>query len=395
MPGGISNQFANPSYFAQNPTHAVQNGSISESRLDDMAVRVLTPYFNLKQSNLPPIDPSSVPLNISGPYWPEDEWVSTYNIGGSSDRDVRGNHAELIRELGAAGAVLLKNVNGTLPLAAPKTIGVFGNDAGEMTNGFDTVDTGDYEYGTLPVGGGSGSGRFTYVVTPLEAIKARAREDGALVQFVLNNTQIASKVELFGAYGIYPILEVCLVFLKTWATEGYDRTTLLPDWDGASVVEAIASGCPNTIVITHSGGVNSLPFASNPNVTAIIAAHFPGQESGNSIVDILYGDVNPSGKLPYTIARNDTDYNAPLVNSTALLASSDPNAWQADFTEGLLIGYRHFDAHNITPLYEFGYGLSYTTFDISHIQIQPLHAGFKIAQLPPSNKKATGGNPAL
>lgn len=141
---------------------------------------------------------------------------------------------------------------------------------------------------------------------------------------------------------IYPTPpDVCLVFLKTWATEGLDRESLLVDWNGTAVVEAVAAGCPNTVVITDSSGINILPFASNPNVTAILAAHYPGQEVGNSIVDVLWGEVNPSGKLPYTVAFEADDYSfAPIANSTALLLTEDDDAWQSDFEERLLIDYR-------------------------------------------------------
>jgi len=69
-----------------------------------------------------------------------------------------------------------------------------------------------------------------------------------------------------------------------------------------------------------------LPFASNPNVTAILAAYMPGQETGNSIVDVLWGDVNPSGRLPYTIANSEGDYEKNIVNSIAFLTTTDPNA---------------------------------------------------------------------
>lgn len=84
-----------------------------------------------------------------------------------------------------------------------------------------------------------------------------------------------------------------------------------------------------------------MPWANNPNVTGIIAAHLPGEQAGNSIVDVLWGDVNPSGHLPYTIAKHADDYDfAMLTNSTELLETNDPHAWQADFTEGLLTDYR-------------------------------------------------------
>ncbi len=135
-----------------------------------------------------------------------------------------------------------------------------------------------------------------------------------------------------------------------------------------------------------------MPWANNPNVTAILAAHYPGEESGNSIVDILWGDVNPSGRLPYTIPKSEADYDIPIVNLTNV---TDPNAWQSLFTEGLLIDYRHFDAKNITPLYEFGFGLSYSTFDIT----SPLSV-LSLIQSPsefpnPSLANAPGGNPDL
>lgn len=100
-------------------------------------------------------------------------------------------------------------------------------------------------------------------------------------------------------------------------------------------------------MITHSSGINILPFVDNPNVTAILAAHYPGQEVGNSIVDLLWGDVVPSGHLPYTIAYDASDYAfADITNSSALATTTDPNAWQSDFEERLLIDYRHFDYFN-------------------------------------------------
>lgn len=86
----------------------------------------------------------------------------------------------------------------------------------------------------------------------------------------------------------------------------------------------------------------------------------PGQESGNGLVDILYGSTSPSGKLPFTIAKSASDYGA------AVSATDDP------YSEGLFIDYRHFDQKAITPRYEFGFGLSYTTFDYSNLTVSPL-----------------------
>ena len=94
---------------------------------------------------------------------------------------------------------MLKNVDNALPLKAPKNIGVYGNDAGDLTNGLYSAGLGggDYEFGVLASGGGSGTGRLTYVVPPLDAIKRRAEQDDALVQYVLNNTIIIADGSLY------------------------------------------------------------------------------------------------------------------------------------------------------------------------------------------------------
>jgi beta-glucosidase len=271
----------------------------------------------------------------------------------------------LIRDLGAAGTVLLKNTNSTLPLKNPMTIGVFGNDAADFTTG--EYPQNDYDIGTLPVGGGSGTGRFTYVVSPLEAIKTRGRSYGGLVQYATDNEAIVNG----GLSALAPMpLDVCIVFLKSWASEGEDRTTLIAEWNSTAVVNSTATVCSNTVVVLHGAAPNTLPWRNNPNVTAILVAHMPGQETGNSIADILWGDVDPSGRLPYTIASDEGDYAKNLANSSELQTTSDPNAWQADFVEGNLIDYKEFDAKNMTVAYEFGYGLSYATYNVSDLDIQ-------------------------
>ncbi|KAI4716172.1 hypothetical protein E4T48_07615 [Aureobasidium sp. EXF-10727] len=391
MPGTIGFVAGGNSFFGGNITTAVNNGSLSEARLDDMIKRIMTPYFHLKQNtNYPAIDPSGA---IGGFFGASASTVQ-FPLGSVANVDVRANHATLIRELGSAGTVLLKNVNGALPLKAPKNIAVLGNDAGDILNG-EYFSAAPYQQNPLGfVGGGSGTGRMSYLVDPLTAIKARGVQDGSLVQWILNNTLLSQPRGLASLAPSPP--DVCLVFLKTWAQEGIDRSTLLADWNSTAVVNSVASVCNNTIVITHSGGLNVMPWANNPNVTAILAAHLPGTETGNSLVDILYGDVNPSGKLPYTIAETQDDYSfADITNSTALQTTRDPNAWQSDFKEGLLIDYRHFDYYNQSVQYEFGFGLSYSTFDISALSVKNMYGGGNISSTPPPAKTIPGGNPTL
>ncbi|PVH74275.1 glycoside hydrolase family 3 protein [Cadophora sp. DSE1049] len=389
MPGGLGMYgltFGEASDFGGNVTLAVNNGTLDSSRVDDMVIRIMTPYFFLGQDkDYPTVDPSSADLNT---FSPKDTWFREYVLNGTRSRDVRADHGALIRKHGAESTVLLKNVNNALPLKSPKIISVFGNDASEDTQGF--YNQVDFEYGTLVAGGGSGTGRLTYLITPLEAIKSRASKDGALVQQWLNNTLVASSD--ISTLAIPESPDVCIVFLKTWAEEAADRVSLELDWQGNDVVESVASYCNNTIVVTHSSGINDLPWADHENVTAILAAHYPGQESGNSIVDILYGDVNPSGKLPYTIALSNDDYNGL---PTTAVNSTDPDAWQAWFEEKLEIDYRYFDAQNMSVRYEFGFGLSYSTFELSDLAISACSSS-NIFATPASQSTATpGGNPAL
>ncbi|GIJ86472.1 hypothetical protein Asppvi_005361 [Aspergillus pseudoviridinutans] len=335
MPGPISQYDPTSSYFGANLVNAVESGDVSAERLNDMVRRL-------------PADMSIPP-----------------------SRDVRANHGKLIRKHGAAGTVLLKNTNNTLPLKSPRIIAVFGNDAEDISRG-SAVPLGPayappqgVEMGVQAMGGGSGSGRLSYLVSPLDALRSRAAssDNNMRIQYVTDNSVVANA----DFSGIYPFPDICLVFLKSYATETIDRSSFEADWNSTAVVNAVASYCPSrkTVVITHSAGINTMPWAENPNVTAILAAHYPGQEAGNSIVDILFGDVNPSGHLPYTIAQNEADYPTALFNVTDPAQATNSAAWQSNFSEGLLIDYRHFDANDITPLYEFGFGLSYTSFDLA------------------------------
>lgn len=156
MPGGLEFSVSVPSFFGGNISVLINNGSLEESRLDDMAHRIMTPYFFLGQdSGFPAIDGDTPSTQKT---WAESTYRYNFTYG-PSHVDVRDNHAELIRELASAGSVLLKNEKNALPLKSPKNIAVFGNDAADLTNGeyfANLVSEDGFEYGVLPVAGGSG-----------------------------------------------------------------------------------------------------------------------------------------------------------------------------------------------------------------------------------------------
>ncbi|KAH7123150.1 glycosyl hydrolase family 3 N terminal domain-containing protein [Dactylonectria macrodidyma] len=358
MPGNVSS-LAGPAYFGDLLLEAVNNGTVSKARLVNMAERLLTPYFALRQDkNFPSLDPANGPAMLTYQYGHGSPLAAYYPEVPA--RDVRRDHAKLIRKVGAAGTVLLKNLNGVLPLKRQKQFGIFGNDASYPAIGSVYLDIGEhpegFEMGTLDIGGGSGTVRHTNLVAPLDAIQKKVDALGGRLQVLLDNNDIADG--LFRT--IYPTPEVCFVFIKAYATEGSDRQSIELAWNATAVVEKTAAMCPSTIVIVHGPGVVAMPWADNENVTAILSAHYPGEQSGNSIVDVLWGAVEPSGRLPYSIPKKQSDYGPPLVNLTEPVTGSD--AWHADFDEGQMIDYRHFEAEGIEPLYEFGFGLSYTKF---------------------------------
>ena len=121
------------------------------------------------------------------------------------------------------------------------------------------------------------------------------------------------------------------------------------------------------MVVIHNAGIRLVDrWIDNPNITAVIYAHLPGQDSGQALVDVMYGVESPSGRLPYTVAKKASDYGKLL----APVVPDSTTQWhpQDNFTEGVYIDYKHFIAKNITPRYEFGYGLTYSTFEYSNLQ---------------------------
>ncbi|KAL3263347.1 hypothetical protein ABHI18_001884 [Aspergillus niger] len=348
----------------------LSNGTLSEARFNDMAIRNLMAYYYVHLDN--GLQPTTRPT---------DTYV-----------EVRVNHSKLIRENGAKSMALLKNKNGALPLKSPHVMGIFGAHAGSVMGGpngaIDVEGSGPTYQGHLVTGSGSGRGSIPYVITPLHALTDRASQDGTMLRWILNDTYTSTdSSSLVDSSTIYTNIQpsyanfatessVCLVFLNALAGEGADRTELYNS-DQDSMVIQVADSCNNTIVIINTVGPRLMEqWIDHDNVTAVLYGSLLGQESGNSIVDILYGDVNPSARLIHTIAKNESDYNVGICYTA-----------QCNFTEGVYLDYRYFDKHDITPRYPFGHGLSYTTFDYSDLHVT---APSSISKAP-QGKKSVGG----
>lgn len=144
-----------------------------------------------------------------------------------------------------------------------------------------------------------------------------------------------------------------------------DRNNLTLWQGGDLLIEQVAAQCNNTIVVVHSTGPVLMPWSNNTNITGILWAGVPGEQAGNSIVDVLYGSVVPAARLPFTIGAAREDYGTDILYQP----NNGYGPPQSNFKEGVFIDYRAFDKMNITPTYEFGFGLSYTTFEYSNLNI--------------------------
>ncbi|KAF9457106.1 beta-glucosidase [Collybia nuda] len=355
MPGDITFG-SGTTYFGAALVNAVQSGTVPQSRVDDMALRILAAWYLLGQdSGYPPVNFNS--WNLNSP-------VNTHV-------NVQGNHKDLIRTIGAASTVLLKNLNKVLPLASPKSIGIIGNGAGPGSRGPNGYSDRGGNDGVLGMGWGSGTADYPYLITPLAAITAKAGS-GATISSSLSDTDLNAAAKAASGK------DVALVFITADSGEGYitveghagDRNDLQAWHGGDALVAKVASVNSRTVVVVNSvGPINMEAWINHVNVTAVVWSGLPGQEAGNSLADVLFGIYNPSGRLPYTIGKSVNDYSAKVIYS------SSSSILQLPYSDGLFIDYRHFDKNNIAPRFEFGFGLSYTTFQYSGLSISGSTSG--------------------
>ncbi|KAF1916809.1 glycosyl hydrolase family 3 N terminal domain-containing protein [Ampelomyces quisqualis] len=390
MPGDGLRWAKGDSLWGAELTKSVLNGSVPIDRLDDMVTRVVASWYQVGQDKWP---------EDSGPNFsswtnerfgklhtgsPSDTTMGEVNKFVNAQGEGKDAHGRLVRRVAAEGTVLLKNEGSLLPLdrtgwkkdkrRTKYRVGIFGEDARLPHEGLNHCSDQGCNDGTLASGWGSGAANYTYLVEPMSAIREAFDKDSVYVTDWLEN-KLPSQKEILKEQ------DLCIVFANADAGEGYmryesirgDRNDLFLQKGGDQLIQDVAKGCGegmgDVVVVIHAVGPVILEnFIDMMNVKAVVHANLPSIESGNAIVDILFGDVNPSGRLPYTIAKKEDDYG--LGSKIKYLPSvSDGLAPQQNFTEGLYIDYRHFDKQNIAPRYEFGYGLSYTKFKLSSLSI--------------------------
>jgi beta-glucosidase-like glycosyl hydrolase len=378
MPGDGLGWADGKSLWGKQLTIAVLNGTFAMERLNDMVTRIVASWYQLKQDGdeggprVPNF--SSFTDEEYGPLYPGSGDSATGRVNQFIDVQGSGKDAHSItaRSVAAEGTVLVKNVDHILPLNAdgPQLSGkyrvaIIGEDAGPG-DGPNACPDRNCNQGTLGSGWGSGAVEFPYLITPLEALQRIFNSSTVDVTDILTNK---TEGQNLGDQ------DLCMVFVNADAGEGFaswedvkgDRNDLFLQKGGDALIQKVANGCGgDTIVVVHAVGPVVLEsWIDHPQVKAVVLAHLPGEESGNALVDVLFGTVDASGRLPYTIGKSLADYGP---NAQVLYW---PNAMipQVNFTDGLYIDYRYFDKHEIAPRYEFGYGLSYTTFTLSKLNI--------------------------
>lgn len=381
MPGDITFDDG-MSFFGTNLTIGVLNGTVPEWRVDDMAVRIMSAFYKVGR------DKQRFPPNFSS--WTTDEYGYAHfasKEGWKKVNDfvnVQRDHADVIRRIGQSSSVLLKN-KGALPLTGDEGfVAILGEDAGANPKGPNGCEDRGCDDGTLAMAWGSGTAEMPYLVTPEQAIQHEIlnRKVKHSVQSVTDNwalDQVASVASQASVSLVFVNADSGEGFLSVDGNEG-DRNNLTLWKNGEELIKTATKHCKNTVVVMHTAGpVLVDEWYDNPNVTAIVWAGLPGQESGNAIADVLYGHVNPGGKSPFTWGKTRQDYGAEILREP----NNGNGAPQVDFSEGVFIDYRYFDKMNTTPIYEFGFGLSYTTFDYANLHIRPLHAR---PYMPPQGK---------
>ena len=343
LSNGRSNAYDN--YYLANPyLNLINEGKVGTKELDDKVRRVLKLIFRTE-------------MNPERPF-------------GSLCSD---SHYAAARQIGDEGIVLLKNDGKVLPLnpARSKKILVVGENALKM----------------MTVGGGSSSLKVQREISPLDGIRAAAG-NGCEVSYVRgyvgdvtgeyngvttgqNLKDNRSEDDLIAEAVREAKNADCVIFVgglnksKNQDCEDSDRAGLGLPYGQDKVIEALADANKNLVVVNISGNAVAMPWIKK--VPAVVQAWFLGSESGNSIADVIFGEVNPSGKLPFTFPARLEDVAAHATGEYPGVKRADKDIWDERYNEGIFVGYRWHDTKKIAPLFAFGHGLSYTTFDFGKV----------------------------
>lgn len=335
---GLDQEQPNEQYFASLGT-AISSGQVQQSRLDNMVHRILRAMYEVGIFDYP---------------------QTIQPIPATAD-------AAIAQEAEEQGAVLLKNSSNQLPLStAVSSIAVIGSHADVA------VLSGGGSAQVWPVGGAISTQPnnpcppcWSPVAwdpsSPLQAIQAKI--PGAKVQY-------ADGADANAAAALAASSQVAIVFVNQWASEGMDEPSLAVSdlvnpnpIDQDALVAAVAAANPHTIVVVESGGPILMPWLSQVN--AVLEAWYPGQNGGPAIADLLFGTANPSGKLPVTFPASDSQLPRPVTPQPP----DGTTPFAVNYSEGYNVGYKWFDANGLTPLFPFGFGLSYTIFSISNAAV--------------------------
>jgi beta-glucosidase len=167
--------------------------------------------------------------------------------------------------------------------------------------------------------------------------------------------------------------DVAVVFVNDVTGEGSDRSSLAIPGDQDQLIAAVAAANPRTVVVLNTGGAVLMPWLGQ--VAGVIESWYPGQEFGTAIAALLWGDANPSGRLPMTFPASDAQVHASANFPGTILSGPSGAQPTVTYTEGIDVGYRWYDALGQTPLFPFGYGLSYTAFRYSGLRVAPAGSG--------------------
>jgi beta-glucosidase len=316
-------------YFGAPLEQALARGEVSRARLDDMVGRILRSMFAVGLFDHPP---QPGPVDVAA-------------------------HQAVARRTLEAGAVLLRNERGLLPLASGlPSIAVIGGhaDKGVMAGGGSSMVT--------PRGGNAVPGLKPTAwpgpvmfdpSSPQAAIEALAGKD-AKVDF-------ASGEDVAAAAALAARAQVAVVFVTQWAAESFDAADLALPGNQDALVEAVARANPRTVVVLETNSPVAMPWLDR--VGAVLQAWYPGSAGGEAIANLLFGKVDPSGRLPITWPRSLAQLPRPVLPGAGAKPGTPPPASVDYAIEGADVGYRWFQRTHREPLFPFGFGLSYTEFE--------------------------------